>query len=193
MRLRLSSLVERIRVSLFFVPMVAVVISIVGAGVTIWIDSRLDLQGADLPLGVTSTVASARAVLSTVAGATMTFAAIAFSISLLIIQQASSQFSPRVVHTLFRDPFNKRVMGLVMGTFTYCLVVLRSVRSLGESGGDVVIPNLSVAMAVLPGIATVISIAAFLNHSGPLHGHQPDPRPDRGRSNRSCPSRVEVR
>jgi uncharacterized membrane protein len=165
MRLRLSSLVERIRVSLFFVPMVAVLTSIVGAGVTIWIDSRLDLQGADLPLGVTSTVASARAVLSTVAGATMTFAAIAFSISLLIIQQASSQFSPRVVHTLFRDPFNKRVMGLVMGTFTYCLVVLRSVRSLGESGGEVVIPNLSVAIALLLGVATIISIAAFLNHS----------------------------
>ena len=156
---------ERIRVSLFFVPVVGVLISIVGAVVTIWIDSRLELQGADLPLGVTSTVASARAVLSTIAGATMTFAAIAFSISLLIIQQASSQFSPRVVHTLFRDPFNKRVMGLVMGTFTYCLVVLRSVRSLSESNGGVVIPNLSVAMALVLGIATIISIAAFLNHS----------------------------
>jgi uncharacterized membrane protein len=156
---------ERIRMSLFFVPMVGVLTGLVGASVTIWIDSRLDLQGGDLPLGVTSTVASARAVLTTVAGATISFAAIAFSISLLIIQQASSQFSPRVVHTLFRDPFNKRVMGLVMGTFTYCLVVLRSVRSLGESGGDVVIPNLSVAIALVLGIATIISIAAFLNHS----------------------------
>jgi uncharacterized membrane protein len=144
---------------------VGVLVSIVAAAVTIWIDSRLDLQGGDLPLGVTSTVASARAVLSTVAGATMTFAAIAFSISLLIIQQASSQFSPRVVHTLFRDPFNKRVMGLVMGTFTYCLVVLRSVRASAEVGGDAVIPNLSVALAVLLGIATIISIVAFLNHS----------------------------
>jgi uncharacterized membrane protein len=165
MRLRLSSLMEWIRVSLFFVPVTGVLISIVGAVVTIWIDSRLELQGADLPLGATSTVASARAVLSTVAGATISFAAIAFSISLLIIQQASSQFSPRVVHTLFRDPFNKRVMGLVMGTFTYCLVVLRSVRSSGESGGDAVIPNLSVAIAVVLGIATIVSIAAFLNHS----------------------------
>ncbi len=165
MDLRLSRLVERIRVSLFFVPVLWVLISIVGAAVTIWVDSRLHLQAADLPLGVTSTVPSARAVLSTVAGATMTFAAIAFSISLLIIQQASSQFSPRVVHTLFRDPFNKRVMGLVMGTFTYCLVVLRSVRSFADSGGEVVIPNLSVAIAVVLGIATIISIAAFLNHS----------------------------
>jgi uncharacterized membrane protein len=165
MRLRLSSLVERIRVSFFFVPVVGVFVGIVAAAVGVWIDSRLDLQGADLPIGATSTVASARAVLSTVAGATISFAAIAFSISLLIIQQASSQFSPRVVHTLFRDPFNKRVMGLVMGTFTYCLVVLRSVRASGEGGGDVVIPNLSVAIAVVLGIATIVSIALFLNHS----------------------------
>jgi uncharacterized membrane protein len=156
---------ERIRMSLFFVPMVGVLLGIVGASVTIWFDSRLDLQGGDVPLGVTSTVNSARAVLTTVAGATISFAAIAFSISLLIIQQASSQFSPRVVHTLFRDPFNKRVMGLVMGTFTYCLVVLRSVRASTEVGGDAVIPNLSVAIAVVLGIATIISIVAFLNHS----------------------------
>ncbi|MCJ7780354.1 MAG: DUF2254 domain-containing protein, partial [Acidimicrobiia bacterium] len=83
MRLRLSSLRERIRVSFFFVPMVGVLVSIVGAAVTIWIDSRLDLLAGDIPLGVTSTVNSARAVLSTVAGATISFAAIAFSISLL--------------------------------------------------------------------------------------------------------------
>ncbi|HZJ07212.1 MAG TPA: DUF2254 family protein, partial [Nocardioidaceae bacterium] len=75
MRLRLSSLMEWIRVSLFFVPVMGVLVSIVGAVVTIWIDSRLELQGADLPLGATSTVASARAVLSTVAGATISFAA----------------------------------------------------------------------------------------------------------------------
>ena len=143
---------ERIRASLFLIPVVGVLLSIVVAAFTIWIDSRLDLQGGDVPLGVTSTVNSARAVLTTVAGATISFAAIAFSISLLIIQQASSQFSPRVVHTLFRDPFNKRVMGLVMGTFTYCLVVLRSVRASTEVGGDAIIPNLSVAMAVVLGI-----------------------------------------
>ncbi len=165
MSLRLSALMERIRASLFFVPVVGVIVSIVGAAFTIWIDSRLDLQGGDMPLGVTSTVNSARAVLTTVAGATISFAAIAFSISLLIIQQASSQFSPRVVHTLFRDPFNKRVMGLVMGTFTYCLVVLRSVRASTEAGGDAVVPNLSVAVAVVLGIATIISVVAFLNHS----------------------------
>jgi len=164
MRLRLTSLRERVRASLFFVPMLAVIGAIVFGLAALGVDRHLD-PATDLPLGFTSTVDSARVVLSTIAGATMTFAGIAFSISLLTIQLASSQYSPRVVHTLFRDPFNKRVMALVVGTFTYCVVVLRSVRSPLEDGGDPIIPNLSVAIAVFLGITTILAIVAFINHS----------------------------
>lgn len=165
MRLRLHSLAERLRASLFLVPMAAVVLAI-GAGLgSVHIDSRFDENGSDLPLGLASTVESARALLSTIAGATITFAGIAFSVSLLVIQLASSQYSPRVVHTLFRDPFNRRVMGLVVGTFTYCVMVLRSVRSPLEEGSDPVIPNLSVSVAVALGITAVLAVIAFINHN----------------------------
>ncbi|MEQ8719181.1 MAG: DUF2254 domain-containing protein [Acidimicrobiales bacterium] len=164
MRLRLSEWTERLRSSLFFVPMLGIVVAIVAGLTGLAVDRRLD-PSRDLPLGMTSTVDSARAVLSTIAGATIAFAGIAFSVSLLIIQQASSQYSPRVMHTLFRDPFNRRVMGLVLGTFTYCVIVLRSVRSPFEESGEPVIPNLSVAVAVVLGIATILAIVAFINHS----------------------------
>jgi uncharacterized membrane protein len=164
-RLRLSAELERLRASLFLLPMLAVFVALGLAALSIGFDRHIDQQSADLPLGLTSTVDSARAILSTVAAATISFAAIAFSVSLLIIQQASSQYSPRVVHELFRDPFNKRVMGMVVGTFTYCLVVLRSVRTALEKNGDPVIPNLSVAIAVILGIATILAIVAFINHS----------------------------
>ena len=166
--------------------MLGVVFAIAAGFIGLAVDRRLD-QDRELPLGLTSTVDSARAVLSTIAGATITFAGIAFSVSLLIIQLASSQYSPRVVHTLFRDPFNRRVMGLVVGTFTYCVIVLRSVRSPFEQGGEPVIPNLSVAVAVVLGIATILAIVAFINHSAhsmdvseilercPARSHRPDP------------------
>jgi uncharacterized membrane protein len=165
MNLRISSLLERLRSSLFFVPMVAVIVaSVLGLG-SLAVDRRVDTTLADLPLGFSSTVESARTLLGVIAGATISFAGVAFSVSLLIIQLASSQYSPRVVYTLFRDPFNKRVMALVVGTFTYCVVVLRSVRSALEAGGDPVIPNISVAIAVVLGIATILAIVAFINHS----------------------------
>ncbi|MGI8984050.1 MAG: DUF2254 domain-containing protein [Acidimicrobiales bacterium] len=168
MRVRISALAETIRQSLFLVPMAGVLAGIVLGQLSILLDTQLE-QGTpgtpDLPLGLTSTVESARAVLTTIAGATVTVAGIAFSVSLLVIQLGSSQYSPRVVHTLFRDPFNKRVMGVVLGTFTYCLVVLRSVRSAIEEGGTPVIPNLSVSIGLLLGIAAVLAIVAFINHS----------------------------
>jgi uncharacterized membrane protein len=162
---RFSSLVERLRSSLFFVPMTAVIVAALLGLVSLAVDRRVEANLADLPLGFTSTVESARTLLGVIAGATISFAGIAFSVSLLIIQLASSQYSPRVVHTLFRDPFNKRVMALVVGTFTYCVVVLRSVRSAVEQGGDPVVPNISVAFAVVLGIATILAIVAFINHN----------------------------
>ncbi len=165
MLVRLSTITERLRASLFFVPMVFVVAALGLAIAGITIDVRLLDDGTDLPSWMTSTVDSARSVLSTVAGATITFAGIAFSVSLLLIQQASSQFSPRVIQGLFRDPFNKRVMGIVVGTFTYCLIVLRSVRGPLEQDGTPVIPNLSVAFAVLLGVISILAIVAFISHS----------------------------
>ncbi|MEO7572482.1 MAG: DUF2254 family protein, partial [Acidimicrobiales bacterium] len=126
MSIRRSALAERLRGSLFFVPMLFVV-----AGAALGL-AALELDaGADskqLPFVLTSTVDSAREVLGVVATATITVAGIAFSVVLLVIQQASGQFSPRLVHSLFRDPFNRRVVGVAVGTFTYCLIVLRAVR-----------------------------------------------------------------
>ena len=165
MNVRLSSVLERLRSSLFFVPTAAVIAAAaLGLGL-LAVDRRVDGAVAELPFGFTSTVESARTLLGAIAAATISFAGIAFSVSLLILQLASSQYSPRVVHTLFRDPFNKRVMALVVGTFTYCIVVLRSVRSALETDGDPVIPNLSVAVAVVLGIAAILAIVAFIDHS----------------------------
>lgn len=165
MGIRLRAIAERLRSSLFFVPMVLVLFGGLVGQLMVGVDSRID-DGVDrLPFFLTSTVDSAREVLSVVAAATITFAGIAFSVSLLVIQQASSQLSPRVVHSLFRDPFNRRVMGAVVGTFTYCLIVLRAVRGPLEEGGDPVIPNLSVGVAVILGVLAILAIVAFIDHN----------------------------
>ncbi len=161
----MQEVAERYRASLFAVPMTMVVAGIVMAQIGITVDGHLDVKPGDFPLGVTSTVQSARAVLSTIAGATITVAGIAFSVAILTIQLASSQFSPRVVGGLFRDQFNKRVIGIVAGTFAYCLVVLRSVRAPLEQQGSPVIPNISVTVGLVLGIVAILAIIAFINHS----------------------------
>ncbi|QZY27647.1 DUF2254 domain-containing protein [Nocardioides coralli] len=155
------TLSNRVRSSLFLVPMLCVLGGVVLAQVLLLVDE----WAIDLDARLGATVDSARTVLTTVAGATLAFAGVAFSVSLLVISMASNQYSPRVVHGLFRDPFNKRVMGLVIGTFTYCLVVLRAVRSPAEQGVSPVVPSISIWVALVLGIVSVLAIVGFINHS----------------------------
>ncbi len=122
---RLRQLQDQIRSGLSWVPKLFVVGSLGLAEIML----RVDQNVGDLPAGVSATVDSARSVLAVVAGATLAFVGIAFSVGLLLISLASSRYSPRVVHGLFRDPFKKRVMGVVIGTFVYCLLVLNSVQT----------------------------------------------------------------
>jgi uncharacterized membrane protein len=165
MSLRLTLLADRLRGSLFFVPSASVVGGVLLAVAMVWIDDLIAPNAEDLPFLVASTVDSARAILGTVATATITVAGIAFSISLLVVQLASSQYSPRVVHNIFRDPTNKRVMGVVVGTFAYCLVVLQAVRSSVSDTGEDIVPNLSVLVALVLGVASILAIIAFINHN----------------------------
>jgi uncharacterized membrane protein len=164
-KLGFSALAERWRNSLFAVPLAFVLAGIALGQAGVALDREIGDGSTKLPLGLTSTVESARAVLSTVAGGTITVAGIAFSVSILTVQLASSQYSPRIVGNLFRDPFNKRVIGLVVGTFAYCLVVLRSVRSSIDAQGQPVIPNISVAVGVVLGITAILAVIAFINHN----------------------------
>ena len=81
---------ERVAASFFLVPVLFMVAGIVLGQLGITLDARLDIDARDGPLGVPSTVESARAVLSTVASATVTVAGIALSVSILTLQLASS-------------------------------------------------------------------------------------------------------
>jgi uncharacterized membrane protein len=160
----LNGLVERARTSLFVVPMLFVIVSVVIAQVTLALD-RADRVGTfNLPFEG-STVDGARAVLTTVAAATIGFAGVAFSVSLLVVQMASSQYSPRVVTGLLGNSFSKRVMGTVVGTFTYCLMVLRAVRSESGDNGEELVASFSVSLGVLLGIVSILATIAFINHS----------------------------
>ncbi|MEO8476871.1 MAG: DUF2254 domain-containing protein [Actinomycetota bacterium] len=156
---------ERLRSSMFFVPASFVAAAVVLSLITTRIDAEIRLQHERLPELFLSTVDSARALLSVIASATIAFAGISISISLLLIQLASSQFSPRVLYGFFRDPVTKWVTGIVIGTFTYCLLVLRVVRTPLESNAPPVVPHLSVVIATILGVGSILAVILLINHS----------------------------
>ena len=61
----------------------------------------------------------------------ITVAGVVFSITLVALSLTSSQYTSRVIRIFMRDRVNQVVLGVFVGIFAYCLVVLRTIR-----GGD---------------------------------------------------------
>jgi uncharacterized membrane protein len=155
-----SRLRDRLRSSLWFVPALFGIVAVVLAFVLVRIDRGLDNSTI---VGFGGGPESARSVLSTVAASTITFAGLVFSITVLALQLASGQFSPRVLRTFLRDRSSKVTLGVTIGTFTYSLVVLQSVRSEASTGG-VFVPSLAVSAALLFAIVAVASFIQYIHH-----------------------------
>ncbi|MEO9137616.1 MAG: DUF2254 domain-containing protein, partial [Jatrophihabitans sp.] len=84
--------------------------------------------------------------------------------TVVTLQLASSQFSPRLLRTFTSDVFVQATLGLFLGTFTYSLTVLRSVRSPADSGGTQFVPRLSVTVGFVLALASVVGLVLFLAH-----------------------------
>jgi len=76
---------------------------------------------------------------------------------------ASSQFSPRLLRTFTRDRFVHLTLALFPATFTYALTVLRAVRN-DTSGAAEFVPRLSVTVAFVLAVASVLGLVVFLAH-----------------------------
>ena len=80
----------------------------------------------------TDGVDPARDVLATIAAAMLSFIGLVFTITIVALQLASSQFSPRVLRTFLRDRGSQISLGVFVATFVYALVMLRVLGSTSE-------------------------------------------------------------
>jgi uncharacterized membrane protein len=103
----------------------------------------------------------ARQLLATVAGSMITVAGVTFSITIVALTLASSQFGPRILRNFMANKGNQVVLGVFIATFLYCLLVLRSVRD--DSNGGFV-PHLSVTTGVVLALASLGFLIYFIHH-----------------------------
>ena len=106
----------------------------------------------------------ARVVLSSIAGSLMTVTGVVFSIIIVALQLASSQFTPRVLGEFTSDRAIQFVLGIFIGTFTYTLIVLRAVRS--ETGTEAAfVPSFAVSVAMLLATVSIGALIFLINHA----------------------------
>src|SRR5690606_6921401 len=123
--------------------------------------------GSRVPWLFGGTADAARGLLSTIAGSLITVATVAFSITIVAVQQAASQYSPRVLRTFTNDRGNQIVLGMFIATFTYALLVMRQVRTSGEGQGGFV-PAMSITVAIVLSLGSLGLLIYFFHHSTEL-------------------------
>lgn len=115
---------------------------------------------AEVPFTLAMSSNAATWLVATVAGAMITTVGVVFSLTVVSLQLASGQFSPRVMRSFIRDRLSQGVIGLLVGTFFYCVLILPSIH--GEA--TVSAPRISVTLAVILTLITVVGIIAHLDH-----------------------------
>ncbi len=152
---------RRLRDKFWVVPLLfAVVAALLGLALTAfddWLDTSLTL-----PLLFAGGPEGARAVLAAIITSMISFTALVFSITIVVLQLTSSQFSPRVLRTFLRDWVNQIALGVFVATFVYALVVLRAVR--GTAQTDAFVPQISVTMAFGFVLASVVVFLLYIDH-----------------------------
>lgn len=107
---------------------------------------------------------AARSVLSTIAASLTTVTALTFSLTVVTLQLASSQFSPRLLRTFSSDLFVQSTLALFLATFIYSVTVLRAVRGSGDENTAEFVPAAAVTLAFVLAVASVLALVLFLAH-----------------------------
>jgi uncharacterized membrane protein len=155
----------RLRSSLWPLPVLAIVLAI-GLGVGLpALDEVLQQRGGEHPLTIVfgGGPSAARDVLAAIAGSLISVTGLTFSFTVVALQLASSQHSPRFLQTFVTDRVVQTTLALLVGTFVYALTVLRTVRT-EQSTGPAFVPRLSVTAGFVLAVASVVGIVLFLGH-----------------------------
>jgi uncharacterized membrane protein len=159
---QLASYWDRLRTSFWFLPSTMAIVAILLSFALVNLDASLDAETIrKVDWIYTFGPEGARAILSAIASSMVTVAGLTFSITMLTLQLASSQFGPRLLRNFMRDRGNQVVLGTYLATFIYCLLVLRTVRGTEDSH---FVPHMAVAGGVLLALASIAVLIYFIHH-----------------------------
>lgn len=160
---RLNKLWDSLHSSFWFVPTLMVVLAIGLSFITIAIDQSREMNiigelGWAYSLGPNGS----RAILSAIAGSMVSVATTAFSIMIVALQLASSQFGPRLLRNFMQDTGNQVVLGTFISTFVYSLMVLRTINGVEETE---FVPHIAVTCGIGLAISSIGVLIYFIHHS----------------------------
>ena len=156
----------QVRSSLWFVPAILVVLGATAAVGLVQIDIAYAhaLSGQSWEPLLNAGAEGSRGMLTAIAGSMITVAGVAFSITIVTLSLASTQYTPRILRNFMRDRGNQFVLGTFVAIFTYCLIVLRTIRGGAERDGGGFVPLIAVAVGMLLALFSIGCLIFFIHH-----------------------------
>lgn len=160
---RLKQLWSSLRSSFWFMPTLIVAASVALAVALVETDSAVnDRWLAQWPRLFGATPEGARQLLATIASSMMTVMGVTFSMTLVALALASSQYTSRILRNFMRSRVTQSTLGIFAGIFAYCLIVLHTIRSgVGEA---VFVPSLALFFAFVLALGGVGVLIYFIHH-----------------------------
>jgi uncharacterized membrane protein len=154
---------DALRTTLWVVPAVEIVAAVALFAVTYSIDRAAYRGDITLPGWVNNGSAdAARQILTGIAAAVITVVGLVFSILIVALTLASTQFGPRMLRNFIRDRGVQITLGTFVATFFYAILTLGSV-SHHSTGGDFV-PHLSITVCLALTLIDVGVLVYFIHH-----------------------------
>jgi uncharacterized membrane protein len=162
MTMKLRTAWARLMDSLWFVPTAVGLAGVALAVGMVELSARVDPHVlARFPRIFGASADSSRSLLSAIGGSVITVAGVTFSLTMVAVTQASGQYTSRILRTFMRDRPTQIVLGTFVGIFAYCLLVLRTIRSVDESR---FVPSLAVVLGIVPALAGMGALIFFVHH-----------------------------
>lgn len=151
---------DAVRSSFWFLPTLMVAVVVLFAFASVALDEAKSSEWGQGWI-YSGSAEGASTILGTIAGSMITTAGVVFSLTLVALTLASNQFGPRLLRNFRRDTVTQFVIGSLVSTFLYCLLVLRTIRR--EDAGNFV-PHLSVSFGVLFALVSLGVLIYFIHH-----------------------------
>jgi uncharacterized membrane protein len=157
----LARLVAYLKASLWFVPVVCVVVGGLLSYATISIDRAFGYQA--IPSRLIGDPDAVIAILSTVAASMVSLTALVLTITMVVVQLAMGQFSPRIVQRILRDKPSQLAIGLFVATFVHSIL---AVREVSDDPTDAHVPGIAVVTAFVLVLISIAVLVLYVHHIG---------------------------
>ncbi len=148
--------------SLWFVPVLCVLAGAALSFGAIGVDRAFDYRA--IPPGLVGGPDAVTAILSTIAASMVSLTALVLTITMVVVQLAMGQFSPRIVQRILRDRPSQLAIGLFVATFVHAILTLREVTNAGDGTGTV--PGVAVVTAFALAIVSIAVLVLYVHHIG---------------------------